>query len=259
MARRLKAALETRLGVARAADARRRPDRRPRSARRAREQQQGRAVHQPARQRVAAPHGARRRGLLSQPRPRDGDARRRRARAADAMPVFGGGTRDIEVMLWEMAQARHIEQSAALARRSSVAARVGAHEPARDSAGAVPRARWARTCPPCSSRWATSPTGSRKSSSPATTSRRRRAALADAIVRFRGTRRRRAMPEPAADAPTRVAVILVVASGRRLAALHRPAAAESRRRDASTTRGGARRPRPAADAGRKIKPRRCIT
>jgi N-acetylmuramoyl-L-alanine amidase len=34
----------------------------------------------------------------------------------EALPVFGGGTRDIEVILWEMAQARYIEQSAALAR-----------------------------------------------------------------------------------------------------------------------------------------------
>jgi N-acetylmuramoyl-L-alanine amidase len=33
----------------------------------------------------------------------------------EALPVFSGGTRDIEVILWEMAQARHIEQSAALA------------------------------------------------------------------------------------------------------------------------------------------------
>jgi len=29
--------------------------------------------------------------------------------------VFGGGTRDIEVILWEMAQARHIEESSTLA------------------------------------------------------------------------------------------------------------------------------------------------
>lgn len=34
-----------------------------------------------------------------------------------AMPVFGGGTREIDVILWEMAQARHVEDSAALARR----------------------------------------------------------------------------------------------------------------------------------------------
>jgi N-acetylmuramoyl-L-alanine amidase len=34
---------------------------------------------------------------------------------SEALPVFGGGTRDIDVILWEMAQARHIEQSAELA------------------------------------------------------------------------------------------------------------------------------------------------
>jgi N-acetylmuramoyl-L-alanine amidase len=34
----------------------------------------------------------------------------------ESLPVLGGGTRDIEVILWEMAQARYIEQSAALAR-----------------------------------------------------------------------------------------------------------------------------------------------
>jgi len=34
---------------------------------------------------------------------------------SEALPVFGGGTRDIEVILWEMAQARYIEQSAVLA------------------------------------------------------------------------------------------------------------------------------------------------
>jgi N-acetylmuramoyl-L-alanine amidase len=34
---------------------------------------------------------------------------------SEALPVFGGGSRDIEVILWEMAQARHIEDSALLA------------------------------------------------------------------------------------------------------------------------------------------------
>lgn len=34
----------------------------------------------------------------------------------EALPVFGGGTRDIEVILWEMAQARYIEESAVLAK-----------------------------------------------------------------------------------------------------------------------------------------------
>jgi N-acetylmuramoyl-L-alanine amidase len=44
----------------------------------------------------------------------------------EALPVFGGGSRDIEVILWEMAQARYIEQSALLARmiESGLRARV---------------------------------------------------------------------------------------------------------------------------------------
>jgi N-acetylmuramoyl-L-alanine amidase len=34
---------------------------------------------------------------------------------SEALPVYGGGSRDIEAILWEMAQARHIEQSASFA------------------------------------------------------------------------------------------------------------------------------------------------
>jgi N-acetylmuramoyl-L-alanine amidase len=34
---------------------------------------------------------------------------------SEALPVYGGGMRDIEVILWEMAQARHIQESAVLA------------------------------------------------------------------------------------------------------------------------------------------------
>lgn len=34
---------------------------------------------------------------------------------SESLPVFGGGSREIEVILWEMAQARYIEESAALA------------------------------------------------------------------------------------------------------------------------------------------------
>ena len=34
---------------------------------------------------------------------------------SEALPVYGGGTRDIEAILWEMAQARHIAQSATFA------------------------------------------------------------------------------------------------------------------------------------------------
>jgi N-acetylmuramoyl-L-alanine amidase len=45
-----------------------------------------------------------------------GDEAQRVARGeSESLPVFGGGTRDIEVILWEMAQARYIEQSATLA------------------------------------------------------------------------------------------------------------------------------------------------
>jgi N-acetylmuramoyl-L-alanine amidase len=45
-----------------------------------------------------------------------GDQAQRVAKGeSEALPVFGGGTRDIEVILWEMAQARYIEESSALA------------------------------------------------------------------------------------------------------------------------------------------------
>ena len=45
-----------------------------------------------------------------------GDAAQRVAQGdSESLPVFGGGTRDIEVILWEMAQARYIQESAALA------------------------------------------------------------------------------------------------------------------------------------------------
>jgi N-acetylmuramoyl-L-alanine amidase len=41
----------------------------------------------------------------------------------EILPVFGGGSRDIEVTLWEMAQARYIERSAALAQAAEGALR----------------------------------------------------------------------------------------------------------------------------------------
>jgi len=45
-----------------------------------------------------------------------GDQAQRVAKGeTESLPVFGGGARDIEIILWEMAQARYIEQSAALA------------------------------------------------------------------------------------------------------------------------------------------------
>jgi N-acetylmuramoyl-L-alanine amidase len=43
--------------------------------------------------------------------------------ASDALPVFGGGTREIEVIPWEMAQARYIERSAEFAKLAEAALR----------------------------------------------------------------------------------------------------------------------------------------
>jgi N-acetylmuramoyl-L-alanine amidase len=53
-----------------------------------------------------------------------GDQAQRVAKGeTEALPVFGGGTRDIEVILWEMAQARYIEESAVLAKEVEAALR----------------------------------------------------------------------------------------------------------------------------------------
>jgi N-acetylmuramoyl-L-alanine amidase len=53
-----------------------------------------------------------------------GDQAQRVARGeSESLPVFGGGTREIEVILWEMAQARYIEESAAFARSVEAALR----------------------------------------------------------------------------------------------------------------------------------------
>lgn len=41
--------------------------------------------------------------------------RQEAASQAVAMPIFGGGTRAIDIVLWEMAQARHVTESASLA------------------------------------------------------------------------------------------------------------------------------------------------
>jgi N-acetylmuramoyl-L-alanine amidase len=53
-----------------------------------------------------------------------GDQAQRMAQGeSEVLPVYGGGTRDIEAILWEMAQARHIEVSATLAQLVEVALR----------------------------------------------------------------------------------------------------------------------------------------
>jgi len=53
-----------------------------------------------------------------------GDAAERAAHAdSEALPVFGGGSRDIELILWDMAQARYIKESASLAQSVEVSLR----------------------------------------------------------------------------------------------------------------------------------------
>jgi len=42
---------------------------------------------------------------------------------AESLPVLGGGSRDIDVIVWELAQARHIDRSASLARLTEAALR----------------------------------------------------------------------------------------------------------------------------------------
>ena len=44
-----------------------------------------------------------------------GEDARRAALAGQSLPTLGGGSRDVELILWEMAQVRHISESAALA------------------------------------------------------------------------------------------------------------------------------------------------
>ena len=51
------------------------------------------------------------------------EAQRLASGRADSLPVLGGGTRDIEITPWEMAQARHVDQSAAFARAVEAALR----------------------------------------------------------------------------------------------------------------------------------------
>jgi N-acetylmuramoyl-L-alanine amidase len=51
------------------------------------------------------------------------EAQRAAAGGGESLPVLGGGSREIEVILWEMAQARYIDQSATFARAVEAALR----------------------------------------------------------------------------------------------------------------------------------------
>ena len=140
VARRVKAAHRGAARHPRADDARRRSQHPAERADRAGEQQQGRHLHQPSRERVAA---CRRRPAPLSTWPRSRIRVRRRPRSLpERVPVFGGGSRDIELVLWDFAQIRHIDQSAELARilEETLRERVHARSPA-DRARPVPRAR----------------------------------------------------------------------------------------------------------------------
>ena len=137
-----------------------------------------------------------------------GDQAQRVARGeTEALPVFGGGTRDIEVILWEMAQARYIEESAVLAQAvEGSAARTRADEPARASSRRRSACSSAPTCPRCSSRWASSPTRIRSASSPPSVPERlscRRSSRASSAIRDKLGSPRPAGPLPQPGTPGR--------------------------------------------------------
>ena len=96
----------------RAADARRRSPGADRRAHGDREQQQGRSVREPSRQRVSSRgHGGRRdvRGGVREGR------RRSAASVGGRVPTFGGGSRDIDLVFWDLAQTQHVAQSTTFA------------------------------------------------------------------------------------------------------------------------------------------------
>ena len=104
----------------RPADARRRPQRSARRADGGRQQQQGRSVHQPARERIDA--AVRRTARSSSSRPSIATPRRRRPARGERLPTFGGGSRDIELVPWDLAQTRHLDQSVGIRRPAGAAA-----------------------------------------------------------------------------------------------------------------------------------------
>ncbi len=78
-----------------------------------REQQQGGSVRQPARQRLAA--ARRPRGASIYVAAFDRDAAQASAGGGERVPTFGGGSREIELVPWDLAQTRHLDQSSAFA------------------------------------------------------------------------------------------------------------------------------------------------
>ena len=136
-------------------DAGRRPPGQHRRARGGREQRQGGPVPQPACQRRTLGVAVGRRGVLRAARSRGrGREARGRGRIASRCPVVGGGTRTIDVVPWDLAQAPHVDASAMLA---PVLRRGAARSACRWASARCSRRRCGccrrPTCQPCSSRW----------------------------------------------------------------------------------------------------------
>ena len=114
VARRVKVRDRGAAGASGAAHARRRSRRRSRQPDRPRQQQQGRPLHQPPRECFASRHRrpAPRSTTRSSTRPPPQSAV---PDGGERVPAFGGGSRDIELVLWDLAQTRHVEESAAFA------------------------------------------------------------------------------------------------------------------------------------------------
>ena len=142
VARRLEGGARSPPGRARDPDARRRRHRRTRRARGARQQQQGGPLRQPPRQRLGSGVGRRGRGLLPEPRRvRGPGAARRQGRDRGAAGVWRRHARHRGHPLGDGAGALHRRVGGAREGSRGRPARARADEPARDSAGPLPRAR----------------------------------------------------------------------------------------------------------------------
>ena len=140
---------------ARAADARRRPERCARRADGHCQQQQGQPFHQPARERVASARRQRCLDLCRGVRSRRADADRH---AGPAAAVFGGGLRDSSSCpgIWRRPATSHSPRSSRRCSKNSSGSGCGSTRARSSAPGNVCSSR--RTCRRCSSRWAISPT-----------------------------------------------------------------------------------------------------
>ena len=107
-----------------------------------------------------SPVAAGRRGLLPQPRRvRRAREARGRARRSTGCPRSGGGERQVELILWEMAQARHLAGLGGARAIVEQQLRARVADERRAPSSRRRSACWsAPTCPRCSSRWGSSRT-----------------------------------------------------------------------------------------------------